>query len=1056
MLKNRQTDRDTYFHQNRCGSLVQLLVKGLLVLLAFGFLTFSTGAVSAEAAGERPGEPGNALVNNEPAAAGDKDAGDGKRLSLKVGFVPLPGFFTALPGDLSIYDGCGYYLIQMMAAENGWEITCVPGTWEENIARLRSGEIDFFPEAPGPCENYPDIVGTNAGIATVRGAVIVSDDLLKRDKAVTAGAGANSLAQSGGEIPSGQTADRKLEEGGIALGGRSCSLGYVAAVYPGGKVPDKELMGDISWKPMEFYDMETLLRAFHEGRIDAYLDNSLRTNQTVRRNGRCFDSYECRLLVRRDRENLLNTLNGAVNRLMDLDPNVKEEAARFYYKGDETFVRPVYTGEELKYLREHPVLRASADVDQSPFSYMEDGVHKGILADLLKLVAADLGVTIEVLPLGGAADVTADISAGKADFLADISTDITWASRLGLNITVPYMDMSYAQLGRRGAAMPDKPVVASPRSYYFTHSFIGSLHKDDEVVYFDNWDSAVDAVASGHADIVYIKGTRAFKTMAEDERHSLCIRKMDAFSYPLSFGVGKDGDPRLFRVLNKAVCRLDPGIARQLSARHTAEDLQLTTGYRESLKDRKVLVWLGAFALMVLCGTGAYAYRCYRQREYLRIDPLTGYHNRRWLEEVMPGEYRITLEEAFREDQLFILTVGVTRIRSILETVGRQAIADKLKEILETTMRETRWAKLGVTSSAVGQIFVVCCFEDKSEILREITKIIHRHDYMEIAYGTVHPALKAGIAPVDNSQSFPEAVSEGMIKATAAYNTAFSGNETISVYEGNYSRQSVLQSKIEAVMEKALEKKEYIVFYQPKYELATGRIVGAESLVRWQSEELGFLNPGSFIDLFEKNGFILPLDYYMLEMVMMYQRRRLDLGLATVPVSVNQSRHHLTEPGYLDKMRELAQKYRLPDGAVELELTEAVFGSFDQLKYQKNAIDDFKKLRELGFAFSIDGFGSGYSSFRLLSQLPFNSIKIDKSLLRDAETSSQMQVVIAGIVDMGEKLDMAVLCEGIETVSQEQLLIKLGCKYGQGYLNGRPMPENEFDELLARKLGGKP
>lgn len=732
----------------------------------------------------------------------------------------------------------------------------------------------------------------------------------------------------------------------------------------------------------------------------------------------------------------------------------ESEESLHHYKGNENFARPAYTGEELEYLREHPVLRAAAHVDQSPFSYMEGGVHKGVLADLLQLVAADLGVTIEVQPVKGAEDAVADISSGKADFLADVCTDTAWARQLGLNITTPYMDVIYAQLGRQGEALPEKPVVATLRSHYITHSFIASRHKADEVVYFDNLDNAIDAVASGHADIVYIKGMRAFKTLAEDKHHSLFVRKLRAFSFPLSFGVGKNEDPMLFRALNKAVCRLEPGIAQELSDRYMEADLQLTTGCREGLMEKKVLMAAGGFLLLVIGVIGVCAWRYYRERKFLRLDPLTGYHNRRWLEEVMPGEYRIALEEPFREEQLFILTIGMARIRAILETVGRQAIADKLKEILETTLREKPWARLGVTSTAVGQIFVVCRFEDKSEIVQEISEIIHRHDHLEIAYGTVHPELKAGIAPVDNSLSFPEAVSEGIIKATAAYNTAFSGSETVSVYESNYSRQSVLQGKIEAVMDKALEKREFIVYYQPKYQLATGKIVGAESLVRWQSQELGFLNPGSFIDLFEKNGFIVRLDHYMLEMVMMYQRGRLDRGLPIVPVSVNQSRHHLTEPGYLDKMQELAQKYQLPAGTVELELTESVFGAFDQLKYQNNALKVFKKLRELGFVFAIDGFGSGYSSFRLLSLLPFNSIKIDKSLLKAAETSSQMQVVISGIVDMGEKLDMAVLCEGIETVSQEQLLIKLGCKYGQGYLKGRPMPENEFDQLLKEKLSG--
>lgn len=1061
-MLNQQKTCQAVGRTARCRKFSHIFVMGLFVLIAFGVFGLMLGEVSPAAAGEKPGERAQALEDKVMSGFGDDSIklraqydASGKFLPIRVGFVPSPGFLTTNDSDPSLFDGYAYAIIQAMAANNGWEVTYVPGTWEENIARLRSGEIDFFPETPGRAEGYPDIVGTDYGIATVVGKIVLSSEAVETET--------NRRIDEGGAAPVKQinrslvnshreyTTLDEMREAANVLTGRQYTLGYVANIYPGRRVPDRALSGGIDWKLREFPSMEAVKRAFHQGRIDAYLDNSLRTNQTWGQNAYHFDSYECRLLLRKDRKNLIDIVNAAVIRLHAVNTNIKNDTAQTFYGGPDSFVRPAYTAAELKYLKEHPVLRASAMADQEPFSYMEGGEYKGVLADILKLMAEDLGITIEIVPSRGPEDTVANISSGKADFLADLNTDITWARRLKMNLTVPYMNVYYAQIARRGNTVPANPVVAAPRFHFFTQRFVEPLHRNGNLVYFDNVESTLDAVSDGNADLAYVKGITAHRTLAQDNHHNLYIRQMNVFAYPISFGVWENEDPMLFRVLNKAISRMAPGTAYRISNRYMEQDLETTTGYRETLGDRKGFIAFVMFVLLITIMMGACAYRYYHEREYLRIDPLTGYHNRRWLEEVMPGEFKSAMGEAFFEGNLYILTIGMARVRSIVEMTGRQVIADKLKGILDVILAENKWAMVGVTSTAVGQIFVVCNFPEKDVITPEITDIIHRHDSLEIAHGIIHPELKAGIAPVINGTAFQEAVSEAIIKATAAYNTVFSSGEMVSFYDSNYSRQMKLQTKIEAVMEKALEKKEFLVFYQPKYELRTGRIIGAESLVRWQSEELGFLNPGSFIELFEKNGFAVWLDHYMLDMVMAYQRRRINLGLPIVPISVNQSRLHLTEPGYLERMAEAAKKYHLPAGSIELELTETVFGAFDQMKRQKDAIKTFRELRELGFVFSIDDFGSGYSSFRLLSMLPFHAIKIDKSLLIAAETNPQMQTVIAGIVDMGEKLEMTVICEGIETTGQEQMLVDLGCKYGQGYLNARPMPEDEFDELMKRK-----
>ena len=181
------------------------------------------------------------------------------------------------------------------------------------------------------------------------------------------------------------------------------------------------------------------------------------------------------------------------------------------------------------------------------------------------------------------------------------------------------------------------------------------------------------------------------------------------------------------------------------------------------------------------------------------------------------------------------------------------------------------------------------------------------------------------------------------------------------------------------------------------------------------------------------------------------QKQRLAEGKEVVPISVNQSRLHLTEDGYLNKMQALVDKYDLPNGLIELELTETVFGDLEQREQQKNATEIVNALHEMGFSISVDDFGSGYSSFTMLSFLPLDVMKIDRSLLIATDNSLRSRDILGNIIQLGKTLNMQIICEGIETKEQENLLLELGCHLGQGYLNAKPMPVDEFVAFMDER-----
>ena len=181
------------------------------------------------------------------------------------------------------------------------------------------------------------------------------------------------------------------------------------------------------------------------------------------------------------------------------------------------------------------------------------------------------------------------------------------------------------------------------------------------------------------------------------------------------------------------------------------------------------------------------------------------------------------------------------------------------------------------------------------------------------------------------------------------------------------------------------------------------------------------------------------------------QMRRLAAGKKVVPISVNQSRLHMTEEGYLVKMRAIVVKYKLPPNLIELEITETMFADFDKKLARENAERIISGLKELGFIISVDDFGAGYSSFSLLSSLPMDTMKIDRSVLTGADTSTKMKKILGKVIELGHSLGMNVICEGIETVEEENLLLSLGCRYGQGFLNAKPMPMNDFIQFFEKR-----
>lgn len=277
-------------------------------------------------------------------------------------------------------------------------------------------------------------------------------------------------------------------------------------------------------------------------------------------------------------------------------------------------------------------------------------------------------------------------------------------------------------------------------------------------------------------------------------------------------------------------------------------------------------------------------------------------------------------------------------------------------------------------------------------------------------------------------------------------------NQHMMFFENDYQfimleNNHIHDSEIEAEMYEALDRGEFIPYFQPQYNLHTGALAGAEALIRWNHPEKGLLYPDYFIPLFERNGFIEKTDLYIFETVCRLLRSWLDNGKPVVPIACNFSRVHLGKGGLAHKLKALADRYQIPPALLEIEITESAL-----MENSEFHMEQIRNLRAAGFPVAIDDFGVGYSSLGLIQDLSADILKIDKSFLQRDMADKKNVMILQGVISIAKTLNLKTLCEGVETGEQEALLKQLGCEMSQGYYYSRPEEVAKLEALLATEI----
>lgn len=342
-------------------------------------------------------------------------------------------------------------------------------------------------------------------------------------------------------------------------------------------------------------------------------------------------------------------------------------------------------------------------------------------------------------------------------------------------------------------------------------------------------------------------------------------------------------------------------------------------------------------------------------------------------------------------------------------------------------------------------------YTDKDTLMARIHKI-----YQEINDYTVSPnqdyrincnfgiSIIQSNSPKEKAALAPDAVLNGALLAL----NSVSGNTSypIAFYDEAIHEKARKKTEIESLMHAALANGEFHMYLQPKYYLKGQTLHSAEALVRWVSEDGTIHYPDEFIPVFEENGFITELDMFMLEQACKRVSYWIEQGYPAVPISVNQSRVFFYDENYLEKFRQTVDRYHIDPSLIILEVTESV--AMSDLTQVKMVIN---KLHHMGFTISMDDFGSGYSSLNTLKDLDIAELKLDKEFLSEQSTSPRGKMVIESMIHLARALSITTVAEGIENEGQLAFLESIHCDIGQGYYFAKPIPVDQFENIILKK-----
>ncbi len=394
------------------------------------------------------------------------------------------------------------------------------------------------------------------------------------------------------------------------------------------------------------------------------------------------------------------------------------------------------------------------------------------------------------------------------------------------------------------------------------------------------------------------------------------------------------------------------------------------------------------------------------------------------------------LSDAHPDAKYALVQFDVAKFKVINEQYG-EAFGDELLEYFVNTLKLLCGEEQVYTRLTADVFMILTTYDTKEKLLEFIEDVRHTlSGYRGASYRLVF-----GVCLVDRVEK--NLRKYGDCAAFARQSIKNDVLQHVAFYNEEMKKEVRFSKFVEDNMERALERREFVMYLQPKYSISKGNMIGAEALVRWIHPEKGIIPPMEFVPIFEQNGFIIVMDQYIWEEACKEIRKWMDEGLKPIPISVNVSRRHLRTPNFIQALNNLVQKYQISKEYLEIEITETI--------EDEDVQNGVMLLKENGYRLLMDDFGSGYSSLNMLKDTQFDVIKMDRGFLQNFIGSERGRKIVEHTVQMTNAIGLDMIAEGVETEEQAEFLEDCGCDKAQGFFYAKPMPIAEFDKIFREQ-----
>lgn len=788
-----------------------------------------------------------------------------------------------------------------------------------------------------------------------------------------------------------------------------------------------------------YIDMRSMLEALQNKELDGVGVSNLGRHNPFRVVAQ-FSPEPFYIAVNRHKPEILARLNDGLEKIMLRNPFYGETLYGKYLSANKA-TSPVFTLDEQAYLSKADTITVAYDPSWPPLSYKAPGTQEftGVIADIFQKIHQMTGLKFKFVAMLQDRALSM-VTGGEIDVLCALPGNFLWDKKLQVRTTRPYLRTAVAQIRHRNN--PDQAQRIALQRGYLLSEYIAETNAGKTIRYYATLEDCLNAILKNEADAAY-SNIHTANYLIKDPRYSdLTITPIHSYGSDLRVAVSRQADPRLFAVLDKSLQALPVEQIDDLVLKHSMPNRDTTlrefiAQYPMGTFTALMLLFLTITLLMAI-SLAIKSNSNRRIQMLLHRDTLTGLSNL----------YK------FRQDCASLLELAGTKGHVMLfgdisqfKTINDQfgfSIGDQLlcayADILQRNVTE------GELCARISADMYVLLLLDKGwenlaarlRFMDEELNTWRQKQDMPYKITTVYGAYIVSSTEGRDVQLMLDLANYARREAKRL------GGKPLLFYDEHMRQEALLHQELNGRLETALKEGEIVPWYQPKVDMRTGAIIGSEALARWNHPVHGLLMPGSFIPLFERNGLVVDIDLYIFEQVcktMQSWRRR---NLPLHKVSCNFSRLHFDRPEFPQQLATIAERYSIPHEMLEVEITESAI-----MKNPEAAWLRLIQLKQFGFKTAIDDFGSGYSSLGLVQMLNADVIKIDRSFVQRDLPGQRAQIVLGSIIRLALELEMAVICEGVETADQAAIIMRLGCFKAQGFYYAEPEPEHEFEARLA-------